>query len=55
MRKDGVNNYDNYCWLSSTGNGVVVLVTVVDAVMLFCLFSAMHFVLKVVAFVEKLL
>lgn len=46
--------YANYCWLSSTGKGVVVVVTVVDAVMLFCLFSAMHFVLKVVAFVEKL-
>lgn len=54
MRNDGVHNYANYCWLSSTGKGVVVVVTVVDAVMLFCLFSAMHFVLKVVAFVEKL-
>ncbi len=46
MRNDGVNSYANYCWLSSTGKGVVVVVTVVDAVMLFCLFSAMHFVLK---------
>lgn len=46
MRNDGVHNYANYCWLTSTGKGVVVVVTVVDAVMLFCLFSAMHFVLK---------
>lgn len=57
MRKDDVYNYDIYCWLSTASKGLVVVVTVVDTVNLFCLFSVMHFVVKVAAFgkVEKLI